>query len=109
MKDKVEEHFEFVHHNVLAEDMNDGQMEYVKFGEVGMNNRVSLSHSNILQRPHQWAQFHMKKHLGVLFLTLVLHVQEWAILPESNMGDPLRSAGRDVKRHHPFGNHDEPT
>jgi hypothetical protein len=31
-----EEHFEFVDHNVLTEDMNDGGMEYVKFAKVGL-------------------------------------------------------------------------
>lgn len=51
MKDNGEEHFEFVHRNVSAEDMNDGKMEYTKFGKVGLNNCVILSHSNILQGP----------------------------------------------------------
>ena len=46
MKDNGEEHFEFVHHNVLLEDMNDNKMEYEKFGKMGLNNRVSLSQSN---------------------------------------------------------------
>lgn len=53
MKDNGEEHFEFVHHNVLVSDMNHGIMEYKKFGKVGLNNRVSLLHSNFLQRAHQ--------------------------------------------------------
>lgn len=48
MKDNGEEHFEFVHCNVSAEDMNDGKMEYTNFGKVGLNNCVILSHSNIL-------------------------------------------------------------
>jgi hypothetical protein len=57
MKVNGEEHFKFVQHNVCAEDMNDGKMEYAKFGKVGLNNGVSLSHSNILQRAHQRARF----------------------------------------------------
>ena len=61
MKDNMEEHFEFVHHNVSTNDMNQGTMEYAKFGKVRLNNYVGLSHSNILQRAHQWACFCMKK------------------------------------------------
>jgi hypothetical protein len=38
MKDSGEEHFEFVHHNVSVEDMNDGKMEYTKSGKLGLNN-----------------------------------------------------------------------
>ena len=49
-----EEHFWFVHPNVSTEDMNEGKLEYAKFGKVGLNNHVSLSPSNILQRAHQW-------------------------------------------------------
>ena len=30
--------------------MNDGKMEYTKFGKVSLNNCVSLSHNNILQK-----------------------------------------------------------
>ena len=48
MKDNGEEHFEFVHHNVLVEDMNDGKMEYVKFGKMDLNNQLSVSHNNIM-------------------------------------------------------------
>lgn len=57
--------FEFVHHNVLVDDMNDDKMEYMKFGKVGLNNHVSLLHSNILQRTHQQARFGMKKIFGL--------------------------------------------
>ena len=53
MRDNREKHFEFVHHNVIAIDMNKGKMKYTKFGKVGLNNHVSLSHSNILQSAHQ--------------------------------------------------------
>ena len=52
-KDNREEQFEFVHHNVLSDDMSDEKMEYAKFGKVGLKNRVKLSHSIILQRSHQ--------------------------------------------------------
>ena len=34
MKDNDKEHFEFVHYNVSADDMNNGKMEYVKFGRL---------------------------------------------------------------------------
>ena len=50
MKNNGNKHFEFVHHNVSADDMN-GKMEHAKFRKVGLNDRVSLSHSNVLQRP----------------------------------------------------------
>lgn len=41
-KDNGEDHFEFVHHNVFAEDMNEMKMKYAKFGNVRLNNCVSL-------------------------------------------------------------------
>lgn len=36
MKDNKEDHFEFVHHNVFANGLNEGKMEYTKFGKVGL-------------------------------------------------------------------------
>ena len=74
MKNNREEHFEFVHCNVYAEDMNVGHMEYAKFGNVGLNNHVNLSHSNILQHAHQWARFHVKQHLGVSLPGTLFHM-----------------------------------
>lgn len=67
MKNNEEMHFEFVHHNVSANEMNNGKMEYTKFGKVGLNNHdhVNLPHSTVLQKAHQWARFCMKKHFGV--------------------------------------------
>lgn len=59
-KDNMEEHFKFVHHNVSPYHMNEGKMEYTKFGKTSLKNRVSLSHSYILQRAHQWARFRIK-------------------------------------------------
>lgn len=70
MKNNMEEHFEFVHCNVYAEDMNEGHMEYAKFGNVGLNNHANLSHSNILQHAHEWAHFHMKNIWVLVFLGL---------------------------------------
>lgn len=34
-----------MHHNVLADDINDDKMKYKKFGKVSLSNNVSLSHS----------------------------------------------------------------
>lgn len=48
VKDNGQDQFEFVHHNMSADDMNVGKMEYTKFGKVGLKNHVSLSHNNIL-------------------------------------------------------------
>lgn len=48
-----EEHSEFVHHNVSAHDMKECKMEYAKFSKVGLNNRVSPSHSNVFLRAHR--------------------------------------------------------
>jgi hypothetical protein len=50
MMDNGKDHFDFVHHNVLAGDMNEGKLECTKFGKVGLNNRVSLSHSQKLTK-----------------------------------------------------------
>ena len=74
VEDNGDEHFEFVHHNVLAVVMNTEEMESIKFGKVGWNNCVSLSHSNKFQRSHQWAHFRMKKHLGATFVGILFHM-----------------------------------
>ena len=42
-----------MHQNVSVDDMNEGKIEYAKFGKVGLNNCVSSPHHNILQRVHQ--------------------------------------------------------
>jgi hypothetical protein len=39
-KDNGEEQFEFVHHNVLSDDMIDEKMEYVKFVNFSFKNRL---------------------------------------------------------------------
>lgn len=79
MKDNGKQHYEFVHHNVLVDDMHDGGMEFAKFGKVSLNNCASFSYSNILQRAHQWAHFCMK-NIWVLALlalcSIIPHVQE---------------------------------
>lgn len=54
MTDNGEEVLHIVHHNVSTDDMNEVNIEYVKFGNVSLNNHVSLSYSNILRRAHQW-------------------------------------------------------
>lgn len=54
MKDNGEDHFKFVHHNFSANDINEDKLEYTKFGKIGSNNWVCLSHSNYVQRAHQW-------------------------------------------------------
>ena len=90
MKDNGDAHFEFVHHNVLAEDMNDGKLEYVKLNKVGMNNCVSLSHSNILQRVSSmgWILYD-EAFGGHSYEDFVSHVQGRSILPQSDMGDTI--------------------
>jgi hypothetical protein len=40
MKVNGEAHFEFVHHNISTDDMNDGKMKYEIFGKVGLNDRM---------------------------------------------------------------------
>jgi hypothetical protein len=68
-------------------NMNDGKLEYVKSRKVGVKNRVSVLHSNILQRAHQWARFCMKKHLGAI-LPSTLFVA-CARVPESDLNHPI--------------------
>ena len=91
MKDNGEVHFEVVYHNVLAKDTNDNK--------VGLNNCVSLSHSNILQRAHQWGKFCRVEYLGAILSKTLYHMCKggqfysnptWVIL--------LRFAGMDVRR-----------
>ena len=48
----VQDRFEYLNHNVYVDDTNEGKMEYVKLGKVGLKNLVSLFHNNILQRAH---------------------------------------------------------
>lgn len=41
-KDCGADHFEFVHYDVFAKDMNERKMKYANFGKVSFNNRVNL-------------------------------------------------------------------
>lgn len=63
-----------MHHNVLAEDINDGKLEYAKVEKDSTNNCVSLSHNNIFQKAHQWASFRMKKRLGIIVPKTLFHM-----------------------------------
>ena len=90
MKDKGEEHFEFVHRTISMEDMNEGKLEYAKFRKFGLNSCETPYHRNILKMAHQWAQFPLKKPLGFESSgPIISHLQEWAILHESNLGHPI--------------------
>lgn len=99
MKGNGEEQFEFVNHNVSADDMNKGKLEHAKFGKVNLNNHVSLSHRSILPRAYQWARFCMKKHLGFTLPGTFFHMCTsgqfylnpiWVV--------PMRSMNMDVKK-----------
>ena len=91
------EHFKFMHHNVLAKDINDGKMEFVKFRKVGLNDRVSPSHSNILQRAHQWAHFHMKKNSSISLAWTLFHMcKSGQFYPNPTQLILLRSMGMNV-------------
>lgn len=99
MKDNGQDHFEFVHYNVFAEDRSEGKMKYTKFGKVGLKKCVSLSHNNILQCAHQWARSRMKKHLGVSPLGTLFHMCKSGLFyPNPTWVIPLQSAGMDVRR-----------
>lgn len=65
-KGNMEEHFEFVHHNVYVDDINEGKMEYVKFMKVGLNNCVSLSHSNIFAKGSSMGMFSYEEVFGCI-------------------------------------------
>ena len=48
MKESGQENFEFVHHIVSTEDMNEGKLEYKKFRKVGLKQVCeSLSYQHI--------------------------------------------------------------
>jgi hypothetical protein len=89
MKVNGEEHFEFLHHNIWADDMNEDKLEYKKFGKIGLNNCVGLSHSNILQMAHEWAQFCMKKIECYTTRNVVSHMKNWSILSQSHLGGSI--------------------
>lgn len=65
--------FWVVHHDVSANYMNEGKMEFAKFGHVRLKNCMSLSLSNVLTA-HQWARFCMRNHLGVAHPEILYHV-----------------------------------
>lgn len=83
MKDNGEECFEFVHHNVSSNDMSEGKTECAKFGKVGLQNYVNLSHSNIMHR-----------HNFVSRSIWISLVQKWIILSIPRMGNSIM-----VRRH----------
>lgn len=99
MKDNGKDRFEFVHHNVLGDDMNEGNMEYAKIGKISLKNHVSLSHGNILQRANQRARPCMKEHLGVSLHTVLFHMCESGqYYSNRTCVIPLRSADTYVRR-----------
>lgn len=71
--------------------MNDGKLEHAKFRKVGLNNRLSLSHSNILQGAHQWARFCVKKCLVVTLAGNLFH------MCKSLLFYPILHMGRSVE------------
>lgn len=89
---------ECVHHIVLVKDMNNGKLEYVKFGKVGLNNCASPLDSNIFQKAHQWPHFHKKNHLGATLPRTSLHMHKSGQLYQNlNRVIPFRSVGMDVQ------------
>lgn len=52
MKNNEEQHFEFIHHNIFADDMNEGKLEYAKFRKIGLNNHMCLFHSIFFYKGH---------------------------------------------------------
>ena len=93
VKANGEEHFEFVHHNVFANNiiLYEGKLECTKFKNIGLNNCVSLSHSTILQRAHQWACFCLNKHLGVTLLGILFHMcKSGQFYPNPTLIIPMR-------------------
>lgn len=87
MKENGEDHFDFVHHNVSACKMNVGKLECTKFGKVGLNNHVSLSHSQKLANGSPMIKDSYEKTFGYhLTWNFVSHVQERSILSKSDLG-----------------------
>jgi hypothetical protein len=58
MRDNDEEHFEFVYHNAIAEDLNNAKLEYAKFGKMHLKNMVSLPHTKNSRRAHMLVFLH---------------------------------------------------
>ena len=67
MKDNREEHLEFVHHNVVAHDMNEGKMEYTKVGEGGIEYLRESFSFLYFAKGSSMGMFLYKKHLGADF------------------------------------------
>lgn len=91
MKDNWEEHFEYVHHNISLDDMNEEKLECAKFRKIGLNNYVRqlCLHNNILQRPINGLVFACRSTWVPLSRHLVSHEQDWPILPQSNLGNSV--------------------
>ena len=69
-----------------------------KLKKVGLNNRVSLSHSNVLQQAHQWARFNMENNLGVTLAGTLYHMcKNGQFYPNPTWVIPLRSASMDAR------------
>jgi hypothetical protein len=90
MKDNGEEHFEFVHHNVSAIDMNEGKIEYAKFGEISSNNYITKGSS--------MCTFSYVEVFGCYSCHDALsHVQKWQLYPKPTRVIPSRSTSMDVR------------
>lgn len=90
MKVIGEEHFEFVHHNVSANDMNEGKMEYAKFGKISFNNYIAKGSS--------MGTFSYEEVFGCYSCQEALsHVQKCQFYPKLAWVIPLRSTSMDVR------------
>ncbi len=72
LKDSCEFHFQFIERNVIVEGKNVEKMEHIKYGVVTLRNRVPLWQTNVIERTYTWAKYKMHKHLGSLFLAMLL-------------------------------------
>jgi hypothetical protein len=74
LKDSCEFHFQFVESNVIVEGKNVEKLEHIKYGVVTLRNCVPLLQTNVIERAYTWAKYKMYKHLGSLFLAMLLNM-----------------------------------
>jgi len=62
-KDRGQEHYNCISHNISQDDFETGAMEYVKFGKADVKSRVTINRNNILERAFQFHQHYMRRDI----------------------------------------------
>ena len=99
VKEKREDHFEVVHHNVTNEELATRLEEYIKFGTLFAKNKVVFTSKDLLKRCLCCFYFKMHKQLkSSLAINLLQMLCFGTFIPNAQWVVPLYCRGMDSMR-----------